>query len=236
VALASAGVLVGATFGALHSPVFEVRRVEVFGNAHTPKALIERAAGLSRGSLMISAGSARAVRAVDALPWVASVSFERRWPWTLVLKVTERRPAALVPGRGSADVVDATGRVLETVRLGAQSPVLPVVTGATQAEPGQRVAAVAPTTGTGLSLLLEAASTTPGPLAARHLVLTWSPSLGLEARVGAFPATVLLGDGSELAYKMAVLTELAERVQLASYSLVDLTVPQRPALTPVTGA
>jgi hypothetical protein len=33
--------------------------------------------------------------------------------------------------------------------------------------------------------------------------------------------------------KMAVLEELASRVTLTGYSQVDLTVPERPALTPV---
>ena len=47
------------------------------------------------------------------------------------------------------------------------------------------------------------------------------------------PRPVLLGDASGLSFKLAVLEELASRVTLAAYSQVDLTVPQRPALTPL---
>jgi hypothetical protein len=236
VSVASVGAVVGVSFGALHSPLFEVRHVEVVGNLHTPAAQVERAAGISRGLLMIDAGSLRARRAVDALPWVASVTFERRWPWTLIVKVVERRPAALVSQGSKAEVVDATGRALQAVSPDGWPQALPVVAGATVVTPGTYVSPVAPTTSAGLASLLEAASATPRSLAAQHVVFWWSADYGVEARVGASPTTVVLGDGSRLAYKMAVLAELAQRVQLSSYSLVDLTVPQRPALTPATSS
>jgi hypothetical protein len=38
-----------------------------------------------------------------------------------------------------------------------------------------------------------------------------------------------------LRFKLEVLAELANRVNLSSYSLVDLTVPDRPALSPLGG-
>ena len=233
--------LAGACFGALHSPLFEVRHIEILGNSRTPRAQILSAARLSPGTLMIDAGGARAVRAVDALPWVSSVSFERRWPWSVVVKVSERRPVALVgpagggPGGGGTELVDATGRALEVAPAGSELPSLPVVIGAQKALPGHDITPVAPTTASELALLLEAAAGTPSQLARHRVTLWWSRGQGVEARLAGSPTTVLLGDGSQLAFKMAVLNELASRVALSSYSLVDLTVPARPALTPVTG-
>jgi len=69
--------------------------------------------------------------------------------------------------------------------------------------------------------------------AQRKVGLSYSAATGLVARVGAGPALVLLGDTSDLATKLAVLEELANTVDLAGYSQVDLTVPERPALTPL---
>jgi hypothetical protein len=63
--------------------------------------------------------------------------------------------------------------------------------------------------------------------------LAYSARSGLVAHVGAGPALVLLGDASGLATKLAVLEELVSRVGLAGYAQVDLTVPERPALTPL---
>ena len=39
-----------------------------------------------------------------------------------------------------------------------------------------------------------------------------------------------------MAYKLAVLEELAESSPLSAYAEVDLTVPERPALTPAANS
>ena len=238
VVLGAMGVLclVGAGIGALHSPLFALRHVVVRGNAHTPRAEILSAAALRPGTtLMVGAGGERAARAVDALPWVKDVSFARRWPWSLVVTVHERSPAALVKaGHQLFDVVDQTGRVLEAVQA-RSAPTLPLVSGVASAAPGHDLSPVAPTTQSELDALLSAAAVTPVTLAKRQLELSYSTVDGLEARFPGTPATVVLGRASNLSYKLAVLGELARRVQLSGYSLVDLTVPGSPALTPSGG-
>ena len=111
--------LLALAVGLVYSPLFNVRHVVVVGDVHTPRAQVLAAAGLSgtSGSVrMLDAGSAREVRAVEALPWVASASFGRRWPWTVVVTVKERSPVAVVAaGRGEA-VVDVTGRAWRLAR------------------------------------------------------------------------------------------------------------------------
>lgn len=49
---------------------------------------------------------------VRALPQVADVSVSRKLPGTLVVKVRENPPVALVPGARGLEVVDSTGRSL----------------------------------------------------------------------------------------------------------------------------
>jgi len=227
--------LVGAVLGVLRSPLLEVRHVDVTGDQHTPRAEILRAAGLSSGGvLMIDAGSRRAVRAVEALPWVARVSFARRWPWTLLVRVQERSPVALVQAGLVTDVVDVTGRVLEVVPAGGRAPALPLVLGAAGAAPGHDVSPAAPSTEQDLDHLFMAAAATPPALADRHLSVSWSGAEGLVAHLQGTGATVLLGGTSDLDYKLGVLSEIVSDVQLSGYSLVDLTVPTRPALTPLS--
>jgi NADPH-dependent ferric siderophore reductase len=58
--------------------------------------------------------------------------------------------------------------------------------------------------------------------------------VGLEAHVGSAKALILLGDTSSMPTKLAVLEELVTTVGLGNYTEVDLTVPQRPALTPLS--
>ena len=231
--------VVGAGIGLLHSPVFRVRNVEVIGNAHTPRAEILAAAGLVPGHgdvLMVDAGPPSATRALDALPWVAAATFERRWPWTLVIRVKERAPAARVMSGNTEDVVDKSGRVLEVSppRSAKPVPALPLIIGAQGASAGAYVSPGAGLNGPDLGELLAAANDAPHALAARQLRVEYSATEGLMAYIGSAKTVVLLGDASDLALKLAILEELATRVNLASYSQADLTVPERPALTPLS--
>ena len=236
VALVVVAAVVAGSFGLLHSSVFKVRDVVIRGNAHTPRAQVLRAAGLlqpARPTLMVDAGSASARRAVQALPWVSRAVFARHWPWTIVITLRERVPAALVEARGTTEVVDSTGRALYVA--GARAPkglLLPTLTGAGPAPPGRPVSPSAGMTRQQLADVLAAASALPRPLARRGVQLAYSRQLGLVAYVGGQRVLVLLGGPDAMATKWAVLEDLAARVGLAGYSEVDLSVPERPALTP----
>ncbi|HTV10296.1 MAG TPA: FtsQ-type POTRA domain-containing protein [Acidimicrobiales bacterium] len=241
VLLGALGVLAVAAggVGALHSPLLTVRHVEVLGGTETPAAEIVSAAGIVTGhTLMLDVGGAPAERALDALPWVGGVSFSRRWPWTVVITVQQRSPVALVPlARGGPELVDVTGRALEVLTPSERTPALPVLTGAQGALPGRRVLPAQPGGDAALDELLSAASTVPAKLAKQGLTLGAGPSAGeVTAYFGPTKVPVTLGNSSLMAYKMDVLLELSERVTLAGYWSVDLSVPERPALTPLPDA
>ena len=113
--LLAGAVVAGGCIGLLYSPVFRVRNVIVIGNAHIPRAQVLAAAGMATTDgavLMVDAGPAKARQALDALPWVAQATFERRWPWTLVIKLEERSPVARIVSGTAEDIVDKSGRVL----------------------------------------------------------------------------------------------------------------------------
>jgi cell division protein FtsQ len=230
--------LLGGLLGLLHSPLMRVRSVVVEGNLHTPRASVLAAADLMGrpATLMIDAGSRRERLAVEALPWVATVSFTVRWPWTIVITVKERAPVAIVEADGTADVVDGTGRVLALTKTLDEMLALPVVDGAQPAPLGGRILPVLPVDEAQLEELLATAAAVPAELSRRHLQLAYSANVGLVAHVGSAKALILLGDTSALPIKLAVLEELVTTVGLGNYSEVDLTVPQRPALTPVSNS
>lgn len=230
--------VLGGVFGALHSPLMRVRTVLVQGNAHTPRASVLAAADLTGrpATLMIDAGRRSERRAIEALPWVATVSFTRHWPWTIVITLKERTPVAVAGVTGGTDVVDRSGRVLALSKALEEISALPVVTGAQTAPAGGRILPVPPVTDAQLDELLATAAVVPPNLARRHVRLAYSNGLGLVAHVGRAKALILLGDASSMPTKLAVLEELATTVGLNGYSEVDLTVPQRPALTPVSNS
>ena len=238
--LAGAGslALVGMGYAALHSSVFAVKDVIVVGAHRTSVTQLEEAAGiLTPGGgrqLMVDAGSAASVRAVEALPWIGTVSFHRHWPWTLVVRVTERTPVAVVEGAaGASDIVDATGRSLDEVPAGEPVPTLPVIRGVLPVAPGQHVLPGRGVPAGQLPALLASAAAAARVPTLTGVQLSWSAGQGLVAHAGGWPATVVLGNASQAAEKFAVLQELASTAPLAQYSQVDLTVPGHPALTPL---
>jgi len=223
----------GLVVGLVYSPLLRVRNVIVVGDVHTPRAQLLESAGLSAPGRvpMVDAGSTAELRAVEALPWVARASLEKRWPWTVVLSVTERRPAALVADVRGQAVLDATGRVLEVGSPPSGAGPLPVIAGVVASTPGS---AAWPTGGTSrrvLAELLTAASDCPAGLARRGLELAAEVGWGLVAHLRGSNALVVLGGSGEMGEKLAILEELEGEVNLAQYKQVDLSVPQRPALT-----
>lgn len=74
---------------------------------------------------------------IETVPWVARAVIERRLPETLAIRVSERKPAAMLINREAATLVDRTGRKLAPIAATA-APDLLRITG-----PGA-AAAVAP--------------------------------------------------------------------------------------------
>jgi len=101
-----AGILAGAlSLGAgglalLHSSLLAVRTVRVTGVTHTSRARVLSAAHLSR--LMIDVEGASAAQRIERLPWVADARFERHWPSSVQISVTERKPVGVVGLPGAA--------------------------------------------------------------------------------------------------------------------------------------
>jgi cell division protein FtsQ len=136
-ALTAVGTLavLAAAYVAVHSPLLDVDHVRVSGGEHTDPAAVAVASGVPRGAPLVTLDTGAVARRVEALPWVRTARVERRWPGTIGIAISERRPAATMPaGEGRTALVDATGRVLAVVDAGtagaALPPGLPAVTGA----------------------------------------------------------------------------------------------------------
>src|SRR5439155_1590835 len=124
-------------------PVLDVDHVRVLGNRHTAAPDVVRASGVRRGEAMTGVHEGAVAARVRRLPWVERASVRRRWPGTVSIAITERRPAASV--RGSGDgwlLVDRTGRLL--ARVPAAAADVPAIENTPRAgAPGGQLAAVA---------------------------------------------------------------------------------------------
>lgn len=107
----------------------EVREVAIAGRANQPEGAVRAAVYADASTAMLDA-DLPAIRArLIALPWVADATVARRFPGTIAVTLTERRPAALWRWQGRLALIDPTGEVLATENLKPFAK-LPIVAGA----------------------------------------------------------------------------------------------------------
>lgn len=165
------------------TPWLDVTRVDVVGAAPENRAQVEEAAAIAPGTSLLwldgdLSGSGVAER-VSAVPRIAAVDVQRRWPHTLVVTVSEREPVLAVPVVGGSALVDETGLAFRTV------PVTP---------PGLAVLRLAPG--------VAPSPTEPATAAAVRVVTSLPADLRREVReiraTGAFDVALTLTEGREV--------------------------------------
>ncbi len=161
----------------------------------------------------------RAAARIEDLPWIAQATVARRWPGTIEIHVTERRPVAVVEvAEGRVALVDGDGRVLEVTR---QPPAgLPEVTGVRgRIAEGDELGRG---TRDALAILRAVGERLPGVVA--------SVSSDLDAAV-ASGGEIRFGSTDDLDDKIVAVETVLADVDTACLELLDVRVPGSPALT-----
>jgi cell division protein FtsQ len=212
-------VLIGLAVAVIRSPVLDVDRVVVDGTVRTSPDEVRDAAGIEPGSAMVDLDVGAVADRIESRPWVARATVERRWPSTVEVQVTERRPVAQARSGPGWAVLDRSGRVLTVA--GAADPGLVTLAGVTPGRPGSSVgprAGLAVAAALGPRLGAEAASIADG-----------AEGLELVLRDG---VVVRLGSAEELDDKLyaleAILTKARRDPPIAT---IDVRVPPSPVLT-----
>jgi cell division protein FtsQ len=218
-------VLVSGIWFALHSPVLAARHVTVVGAIRTGVGPVVAAVGL-HGQPLVDVNPGQVAARVDALPWVAHATVTRHWPDTITVTVDERVPAAVVdtPGHGAV-LVDRHGRVLSTetaVTPGTVVLAAPVV-------PGRPGSVLGPGATPGLSVLAAVPPLLQSRLEQIDVADNGDVSLSLTGRIG-----VTMGPAVELPAKFEALVSVLVDVPPTQPEVVDVTVPDAPAVGPPT--
>jgi cell division protein FtsQ len=211
--------LVGLAVGVARSPVLDVDRVEVAGTVRTTPAEIRRAARISPGAAMIDLDTGAAAERIEARPWVARATVERRWPSAVEVRVTERRAVAQAQVGGRWRVLDRSGRVL--AEQAEADPGLVVVGGISPGPPGSSVGR---RDGLALAGALSARMS-----AAAGSIAEGADGLDLVLRDG---ITVRFGDTGDLDDKLFALDAILTRARRdPPIATIDVRVPSSPVLT-----
>jgi hypothetical protein len=108
---------------------FAVKRIEITGVAHCPRAEVERVAKVYRGANLFRLDIEQVRVAFAGLPWVQRVAIEKRLPDTLTVRVFERKPVALFARGGAFHYVDGEGVVFAELSPAVGNPELPLIAG-----------------------------------------------------------------------------------------------------------
>ncbi len=122
------------------SPLFDLKAIEVKGNVHYNKEFLSGLADIQMGENGFKAigssplniirfrfGAAEAAIRSNS-PYVKDVRVGYAIPSTVVIEVTERTAAAVVPYMGTSLLIDREGYVLESIAAG-EKIILPVING-----------------------------------------------------------------------------------------------------------
>ncbi len=227
VALVVAAIVAGAV-ALLHSPWASARVVTVRGvHPHTPTAAIVAAAGLIGHPPLVSVDPGASAARIEALPFVATATVQRRWPDGVVVTVTERVPTVQMAGpKGTWAILDGSGRTLlvhpgatpglvQLVVRTAAGPLVP--TGVGGSLPASATAGLAVARSLPPAFIAQVVSVTEAPDA--------TVSLALDSGL-----TVLLGTDAGLGAKYEDVAAIIAHAALHGMHTIDVTVPQSPTV------
>lgn len=111
------------TWKAWATDEFELRlsSVRVQGRSRTGAAELRAALGVDPGTAMLDIDLASVQTRLEALPWVASATVERRLPNRLIIRLAERTPIARIRDGEEIHLVDETGTVIQSAAAEADA-------------------------------------------------------------------------------------------------------------------
>ncbi len=190
---------------------------------HCSAAELRHLADVRRDHPIWKVDLAGIVQGVMQHPWVASVEASRRWPDTVVVRVTEHRPVLLLQQDGLF-YVNAQAEVFKRAR--GSDLDYPVLTGL-DGELAERNPAVARRILREAIALMEQVDTS-GELSSLDL-----SEIRFDSQDG---FTLVLRSGTQLAFGFAEPSERLERLAKLRSSGLDTTEPRRIDLAPATVA
>lgn len=92
---------------------FVLKDIQIEGRIETARTDIDKALALTIGEPLISINPSLAKEKLEELPWVYEALVERRFPDTIMVKLTEKLPMALWQHEGVIHLVDHEGKIIE---------------------------------------------------------------------------------------------------------------------------
>jgi cell division protein FtsQ len=216
--------LIALCVGALFSPLLDVDHLDIEGVRHLDPAQVRSVSRLAAGQHLFDLDVSGAEARLDRMPWVRHATVTRRWPNTVEIRVSERRPSVVVATKDGARLVVTLDGVVAgpAESLDADLPT-------TIVDPAVKVKVGRPLPDE-VALAIEMVGALPQDLASKAT----GSVVDAQGRVSvslAGGATLVLGTGEDAAQKfLAAQSILGGAVVLGGLKRVDVSVPSAPVL------
>jgi cell division protein FtsQ len=210
-------------WAATYTPVFDANRIRVLGAETLRPDAVRTLAGVDGSTNVVHLDTAAVVGRLLSDPWIASASIQRDLPATLVLRIVERRPVAVMTAMGETSILASDGSLLPR---GADPLDLPTMHAALGApDEAQRLAAAR------LLVALE-------PVVAQRVRDVMVGEDGVVALTLRDGVAVDAGMAGEESAKAAALRAILRWAATAGHDLVaaDISAPSAPTATLANGS
>ena len=212
-----------AAWAATYTPIFRADHIRVLGATTLGPQAVRQLAGLDGSANVVHVDTDAIVSRLTADPWIASASVERDLPSTLVVRVVERQPVALVAAMSDPTVLATDGTLLPAT---GATPTLPSMHAAVGApDEFQRVAAADLLTSLDPIVLRRVDEVTVGQDGV--VTLTLRDGVSVDAGVAG-------DEGAKATALRAILRWSA--TQHHELSTIDVSAPDAPSATLANGS
>ncbi len=111
----------------VHSPVFAIKEIKILGTKRVSEQRIMEITGLKKGVNLFSVNLSAARKRLIAEPWIRSAGIERRPPSTVIIRIREYIPVAVLDF-GEKFLIDSRGEIFMPLSPGAAES-LPLIKG-----------------------------------------------------------------------------------------------------------
>jgi cell division protein FtsQ len=201
---------------------FAVKKIEIAGAVHTPRAAIDAITERYTGLNLFQIDIARVQRDLGSLQWIARIDIEKKLPDTLRITIAERVPVALVQSGAKLQYVDEHGVLFAELSPSVGDDDLPLIAKASGPELVRSVA-----------LLRDLRARDPQAFARISEVRPVAPAgfAIFDRQLGA----VLYANAADLSAKWRHLDAIleAERLRPNSIEYADLRFDDRIVVKPI---
>ncbi len=207
------------------TPYFDIKQVNVTGNSRVSAQEIEAASGIAEGSNIFRVKLSSVRKRLEKISYVHSVRVKREFPNQVSIEIEESQPVAAAPYMGNYILIDMYGKTLEQETKENMENLPEIVTliglEIKNFELGEKIIVE---NERNLQIVLESLTElVHNSLIGNMSEIDLTSADGVVFRMNDSKLTVLMGDATDLPYRVKFLKEILDKLGGTPRGMIDFT-------------